>query len=195
MVSDAPPPPPPPAPTNFPATIKSIQFQGVSPEAQQELRSRLPFREGDTVSQSDLTNLRSAVQAFDAHFVAGYSLAGAPGGGSDLTVQVRVAAQAASAEATIRQSSGVQAAKIIQNPEPVYPPIARQARIQGTVTLDATIAPDGTVQRLVLLSSSNPLLTPAAMDAVKKWTYQPTILNGQPVTVSTTVDVNFRIQD
>jgi periplasmic protein TonB len=97
-------------------------------------------------------------------------------------------------EGPVRQSSGVQAAKCVNCPKPAYPPIAKQARIQGAVVLSAIIAKDGTVEKLTVVSSSNPLLTPAAMEAVKKWVYIPTILNTEPVEVATEITVNFTLQ-
>jgi protein TonB len=74
----------------------------------------------------------------------------------------------------------------------VYPPLARQTRISGTVRLHAIIAKDGTVQQLEVLSG-HPLLVQAALDAVRQWRYQPTLLNGEPVEVDTTVDVIFSL--
>jgi protein TonB len=74
----------------------------------------------------------------------------------------------------------------------VYPPLARQARIQGTVRLQAIIAKDGTIQSLEVVSG-HPLLVQSALDAVRQWRYQPTLLNGEPVEVSTTVDVIFTL--
>jgi len=65
----------------------------------------------------------------------------------------------------------VQKAKLVEQPAPVYPPLARQARISGVVRLSVIIGRDGTVQDLTLLSG-HPLLVPAAMDAVKQWVYQ-----------------------
>jgi protein TonB len=77
---------------------------------------------------------------------------------------------------------------------PVYPALARQARIQGVVVLSVVIGKDGSVQELKLVSG-HPLLAPAALDAVKQWTYKPTLLNGQPVDVSTQATVNFTLPD
>jgi protein TonB len=76
--------------------------------------------------------------------------------------------------------------------QPVYPPLARQTRIQGTVKLHAIIAKDGSVQQLEVLSG-HPLLVQAALDAVRQWRYKPTLLNGEPVEVDTTVDVIFSL--
>jgi protein TonB len=84
----------------------------------------------------------------------------------------------------------VQEAKIIARPNPIYPPLARQARIQGKVQLHAIIDKDGRVGELQVVSG-HPLLVKAALDAVQNWRYQPTVLNGEPVEVDTTIDVNF----
>jgi protein TonB len=92
----------------------------------------------------------------------------------------------------IRQGGNVQQAKLINRVQPTYPPLARQARIQGTVRLHAIIAKDGTVQQLEVLSG-HPLLVQAALDAVRQWRYQPTLLNGEPVEVDTTIDVIFSL--
>ena len=92
----------------------------------------------------------------------------------------------------IRVGGSVQRANLIRQVRPVYPPLARQARIQGTVKLTAIIAKDGTIQKLEVLSG-HPLLIPSALSAVKQWRYRPTLLNGQPVEVVTQVDVNFTL--
>lgn len=94
----------------------------------------------------------------------------------------------------IRVGGQVEAAKLIYHPQPQYPPLAKMARIQGTVRLEAVIAKDGTIQDLKVLSG-HPLLVKSALDAVKQWRYQPTLLNGQPVEVVTEIDVNFTLSD
>jgi len=88
----------------------------------------------------------------------------------------------------------IEAAKLIYGPKPEYPPLARMARVQGTVKLEALISTDGTIQGLKLIGGP-PLLTKAAMDAVARWRYQPTLLNGDPVVVQTEVDVVFTLAD
>jgi protein TonB len=92
----------------------------------------------------------------------------------------------------IRVGGNVQQAKLVRQPRPVYPPLAKQARIQGVVKLNAIISRDGTIQNLSVISG-HPLLVPSAMDAVKQWVYQPTQLNGEPVEVVTQIDVNFTL--
>jgi protein TonB len=92
----------------------------------------------------------------------------------------------------IRVGGNVQQALLIRQPKPVYPPLAKQARIQGVVRLNAIIGKDGTIQNLTV-ASGHPLLVPAAMEAVKQWVYKPTLLNGEPVEVVTQIDVNFTL--
>jgi|SRR5271166_153202 len=90
----------------------------------------------------------------------------------------------------IRVSQGVTEGRLIQKIEPLYPPLAKAARVQGQVLLNAVISKTGEIQNLVLVSG-HPLLVPAALEAVKKWRYRPYLLNGEPVEVETTVTVNF----
>ena len=92
----------------------------------------------------------------------------------------------------IRVSTGVQAAKLITQVNPVYPPLARQARVAGTVRLMAIIGREGAIRNLQVMSG-HPLLTPAALEAVRQWRYQPTLLNDEPVEVITQIDVNFTL--
>jgi protein TonB len=82
--------------------------------------------------------------------------------------------------------------QIIREVRPAYPPLARQARISGTVKLEAVIATDGSVQALKV-TGGHPLLAPAAVEAVRQWRYQPTTLNGDPVEVTLVIDVHFTL--
>jgi TonB family protein len=75
---------------------------------------------------------------------------------------------------------------------PAYPPLARQAHIQGMVVINADISKDGTVENLKA-TSGHPLLIPAAINAVKQWKYKPYVINGEPTPVSTQISVNFTL--
>jgi protein TonB len=88
--------------------------------------------------------------------------------------------------------TGVQAAKLLVAPKPAYPPLARAARVQGTVRLRALVATTGEIKNLQLISGP-PLLVSAAYNAVTQWRYKPTLLNGEPVEVMTEIDVNFTL--
>src|SRR5438094_8591545 len=88
----------------------------------------------------------------------------------------------------LRVGGNVQQQMLVDQPRPVYPPMAKQARIQGVVRFEAIIARDGTVANLTVLSG-HPLLVEAAIEAVKRWVYKTTLLNGEPVEVVTQIDV------
>jgi TonB family protein len=90
----------------------------------------------------------------------------------------------------IRVSPADQKGKLVYDPPPKYPDLARKSHVEGTVQLDAVFGTDGTVQDLKLISG-HPLLVPAAMDAVRRWRYRPTLVNGKPVEVQMQVDVKF----
>jgi protein TonB len=92
----------------------------------------------------------------------------------------------------LKVGGNVQAARILNRVQPLYPPLARQTRISGTVRLHAIISKDGSIQQLEVISG-HPLLQQAALDAVRQWRYQPTLLNGEPVEVDTTIDVIFSL--
>jgi len=92
----------------------------------------------------------------------------------------------------VRIPEGISQGLLVHQVKPVYPAVARAARIQGAVVLTALIGKDGAVQELELVSG-HPLLVPAAMEAVKQWRYRPYVLNGEPVLVQTTINVNFTL--
>ena len=98
--------------------------------------------------------------------------------------------QHASAPSRVRISPDVADGQLIERVAPVYPSAAKVSHISGTVTLHAIIGKDGVVQRVEFISGPQLLLS-SAMDAVKQWRYKPTLLNGQPVEVDTTVVVDF----
>jgi TonB family protein len=94
----------------------------------------------------------------------------------------------------VRVSSGVAQGLLISKMNPVYPPDARDQRVQGIVILKVNLGKEGKVDRIELISG-HPLLAPAAIDAVKQWKYKPFLLNGTPVEVETQVQVNFTLME
>jgi protein TonB len=92
----------------------------------------------------------------------------------------------------VRVGGKISEPRKLKNVPPVYPEVAKQARVQGTVVLEATIDPSGRVDDVRVLRGI-PLLNDAAVDAVRKWVYSPTLLNGSPVPVIMTVTVNFTL--
>lgn len=94
----------------------------------------------------------------------------------------------------ITVGGNVQKGKLISGPRPIYPPLARQARVAGLVRLQAVISREGTILDLRAVSG-HPLLIPAALSAVAHWVFSPTYLNGDPVEVATEIEVNFTLQN
>jgi protein TonB len=93
----------------------------------------------------------------------------------------------------VRVGGAIRAPQRLREVNPVYPPIAQSARVQGIVIIEATIGEDGQVTNARILRSV-PLLDQAALDAVRQWQYMPTLLNGVPVPVIMTVTVNFTLR-
>jgi TonB family protein len=100
------------------------------------------------------------------------------------------AKRAATRAAAVRAGKDVRAPVKIKDVMPVYPATARSARIGGTVTIEATIDTEGKVSDAHVVKSV-PLLDNAALDAVRQWEYKPSTVNGKPVPVIVTVNVNF----
>jgi TonB family protein len=178
-------------------TLKSITVSDLSDQARADLLSQLPVHEGDTLSVESLQNVTRVMKAFDEHLSVGVMSTGS----SEATLEIMVPgrampAPAAGADATppsrIRVGGNVQQTKLISQPRPVYPQEAKQAHIQGIVKLNAIVGKDGAIQHLEVISG-DPALVPSALDAVKQWVYQTTLLNGQPVEVMTQIDVNYTL--
>jgi TonB family protein len=111
-----------------------------------------------------------------------------------ILVALTSAAVSQAVRTRVRVVDTIMSAQIITKVAPVYPPLARQARIQGTVVLKVQISKSGDVESLQLVSG-HPMLAPAAIEAVKQWKYKPFLLNGEAVEVETSVTVNFALSD
>ena len=167
--------------------IHSIRVQNLSPQAAADLLASLPIHEGDQWNAQSAQKAAEAVRAFDEHFVIGQrSMSQSPDGAVEVDLVISQAPQ------RIRVGGNVQSSMIASKVAPVYPAAAKAAAIQGNVQLSALIGADGTVQELRVVDGP-PELTQAAMDAVKQWVYMPTLLNGNPVQVQTTINVNFTL--
>jgi TonB family protein len=178
-------------------TLKSITVSDLSEQPRADLLSQLPVHEGDTLSVESLQNVTRAVKGFDEHLSVGVMSVGS----SEATLEIMVPGRAipapsAGADATppsrIRVGGNVQQTKLVSQPHPTYPPEAKAAHIQGIVKLNALIGKDGAIQHLDVISGE-PVLVQSAIDAVKQWVYQPTLLNGEPVEVMTQIDVNYTL--
>jgi TonB family protein len=104
--------------------------------------------------------------------------------------RANAAARAKARMAAVRVGGQIKPPTKTKDVKPVYPAIARSARVAGEVTIEATIGPDGKVMDAKVVRSI-PLLDQAALDAVLQWEYTPTLLNGVPVPVLVTVTINF----
>jgi protein TonB len=124
------------------------------------------------------------------------NLPGVAGGTGDVLGGVGTGAPTAppppAAPKRITVGGNVQAAALVNKVDPQYPPIAKTAHVSGTVVLHAIIAKNGSIEKLEYVSGPT-LLMASAMSAVKEWRYRPTMLNGQPVEVDTTVQVVFSL--
>jgi len=178
----APPPPPPP-----PSRLARITVSGLSEEAKTQLLASLPVHEGDAFSNDLMQRATQAVSAFDEHLSTTWSSSA-----DGATLQIS-APGVPVAGVRIKVGANVQSAKVVTKVAPVYPQLAKAARVEGVVHLAVVIAKDGTMQEIHSLGGPA-LLIQAAMDAVKQWVYAPTFLNGEPTAVETTIDVNFTLQ-
>lgn len=182
-------------------TVSDIRYVGLSSELQQQVESRLPVRKGDAYSQDTYRSTVAALSAVDEHLRLTVQVV-RDGGPVVLQIALPNAQGAVPLPAPpadlstppqrIRVGGNVQAENLITKVTPSYPPLAKAARVTGTVSLAVTITKEGTVENIDLISG-DPLLVPSAIEAVKQWVYRPTLLNGNPVEVLTQVNVNYTL--
>ncbi len=188
LVAPPPPPPPPPPPAAAPVIVKKIQSE--LDNGQLRTPTAIPkkiqmIKEDETPPNTGVAGVVGGVPGG----VPGGSMGGVLGG---VLSSTPVAIPKAATPQRVRVSQGVSQGLLIHKVQPAYPALARQARIQGTVVLQALIGKDGAIQNLHVVSG-HPMLTGAALDAVKQWRYKPYYLNGEPVEVETTINVNFTL--
>jgi periplasmic protein TonB len=187
MMLVAPPPPPPPPPP--PAAVVHVKPQVHLIQNNELIQPKAIPKEVKIIKEEAEPQI-SGVSGGVPGGVPGGQMSGVIGG-----VMGGIGAAPPPPKPTITRitrGGNVQAAMLINKVAPMYPPLARQTRIQGTVRLHAIIAKDGTIQQLTVISG-HPLLVQAALDAVRQWRYRPTLLNGEPVEVDTTIDVIFTL--
>jgi protein TonB len=184
-----PPPPPPPPPAAAPVkVVRQVQTDIVNGA----LRTPTKIPQKIQMIKED-----EAPPAMASAGVVGGVPGGIPGGQmggviGGIISSTPVAVPKVATPQRVRVSAGVTSGLLVRKVNPVYPPLARQARISGTVILHAVISKDGSITGLSLISG-HPMLAPAAIDAVKQWKYKPYLLNGEPVEVDTEVQVNFTL--
>jgi periplasmic protein TonB len=190
LVAPPPPPPPPPPPAAAPVhVVKQVQTDIVNGQ----LRTPTKIPEKVQMIKED----EAPPPVMSAAGVVGGVPGGVPGGSmggviGGIISSTPVAVPKVATPQRVRVSQGVTQGLLIRKVQPNYPPLARQARIQGSVLLQAEISKDGTIENLRLISG-HPMLAPSAIEAVKQWRYKPYILNGEPVEVETQITVNFTL--
>jgi periplasmic protein TonB len=190
LVAPPPPPPPPPPPAAAPVKIvKQIQSDIVNGQL------RTPTKIPEKVQM--IKEEEAPPPEMSTGGVVGGVPGGIPGGQmggviGGIISSTPVAVPKVATPQRVRVSQGVSQGLLIRKVQPNYPPLARQARIQGNVVLQAEISKDGSIENLRLVSG-HPMLAPAAIEAVKQWRYKPYFLNGEPVEVETQVTVIFSL--
>jgi protein TonB len=184
----APPPPPPPPPPPAAAPVKVVKMVSEVVNGQLRTPTKIPEK---------VQMIKEEESPPDMGGVPGGVPGGIPGGSAGGVIggiisSTHVDVPKVATPQRVRVSSGVSTGLLIRKVSPNYPQLAKQARIQGQVVLQAEISKDGTITNLQLISG-HPMLAPAAIEAVKQWRYKPYLLNGEPVAVETQVIVNFSL--
>lgn len=183
----APPPPPPPPP---PPTTKVTQTPPRVLLTPQKLMA-------PTVIPKTIAIIKDEPLPPDAGVMGGVP-GGVPGGqlggviGGIVSDAARAVMPAPPPRAPIRVGGRIKAPRALSQPQPIYPALARQARVTGVVSIDAVIDTTGNVTEVKAVSGP-PLLMPAALEAVRQWKYEPTYLNDEPVAVELIVTVMFHL--
>ena len=191
LVAPPPPPPPPPPPAAAPVIAKPVHVQSELDNGQLRTPTAIPkkiamIKEEEAPPPS--SGMGGVVGGVPGGMTGG-QMGGVIGG---IIASTPVAVPRVATPQRVRVSQGVSEGLLIHKVTPQYPPLAKQARIQGSVVLQAVISKDGSIQNLRAVSG-HPMLTPTAIDAVKQWRYKPYFLNGEPVEVETQVTVNFTL--
>ena len=186
LVAPPPPPPPPPPPA---AAVKVVKIQSEVINGQLRTPTKIPSKVQMIKEEEAPPDLGGGVTGGVPGGIPGGSAGGVMG---SILSTTNAAIPKVATPQRVRVSSGVSTGLLIKKVTPNYPQLAKQARIQGSVVLQAEISKEGTIQNLQLISG-HPMLAPAAIEAVKQWRYKPYLLNGEPVAVETQVVVNFSL--
>lgn len=195
----APPPPPPPPPAPAVAQVKVAPVHRVFENVGKLIApTRIPKTIADIKEAPLPPDFEGGgVAGGVPGGVAGGSMGGVIGGvigGVNTTVVAPLAPKSGGPKAPVRVGGRVREPKLITRVDPRYPPLAMQTHMQGVVIIDAIVDEQGNVVEAKIVSGP-PLLIQSALDAVKKWKYEPTYLNDQPVPVQLNVTVTFRLAE
>jgi len=196
--------------------ITGIEFKELAADVRSRIEAELKIKVGDTVAEDEVERLRQSVRKIDPKLIIFTTPTRVDGTWvSRLIFQIPDKAPEIiriplalikplppEASATpsrprpvnvVRLSRGSASVKLLRSVSPVYPERAKRSEIQGTVLLDVIIAEDGLVVGVDVLEG-NELLAVAAAEAVKRWVYEPIVIDGRPAAVVTTIDVHFELQ-
>jgi TonB family protein len=170
-----------------PASLKAAQ------DAQAALDAELKVQEGKWVKSYDRTKeLAAAAKTASEKAAADATAAKGKADAVAAKTKADAAARAKARESAVRVGGRTKPPTKVKDVQPVYPAIARSARVSGVVTIEATIGPDGKVIDARVVKSV-PMLDQAALDAVQQWEYTPPLVNGKPTSVIMTVTINFTL--
>ena len=186
----APPPPPPPPPPAAPVQVVKVVQTDIE-NGQLRTPTKIPQKVAmikEEEAPPPVSNMGGVVGGVPGG-VPGGQMGGVIGG---ILSSSPMNAPKIATPQRVRLSQGVTEGNLLNKVTPVYPEIAKRARIQGVVVLQAVISKQGTIENLRVVSG-HPMLTQSALDAVRQWRYRPYLLNGEPVEVETQITVNFNL--
>lgn len=190
------PPPPPPPPAAAPAVVRAAPVHRVFENSGKLLAPTVVPKQIAMLKESPVPEIADAggVPGGVPGGVAGGSMGGVIGGviGGVGTVPMPIAPKEKGPRAPVRVGGRVKEPQLIVRVDPKYPPLAIQTHMEGTVVLDAVIDEHGDVVEAKVVSGP-PLLIQPALEAVRRWKYQPTYLNDEPISVQLNVNVSFRL--
>jgi protein TonB len=193
LVAPPPPPPPPPAPTTV---LRAAPPRKVFENSGKLIAPRAIPKEIQMIKEAppDMEGVGGVAGGVPGG-VAGGSMGGVIGGViGGVTTVAPLAPKREGPRAPVRVGGRVKEPRLLSRVDPVYPALARQTHMQGTVIIDAVIDEHGDVVEMKVVSGP-PLLIQAALDAVRRWKYEPTYLNEEPVPVQLNVTVTFRLNE
>jgi protein TonB len=187
VLTAPPPPPPPPPPLPPPEVIKVVKVQSEMMNNQLVAPTKIPKDIKVVAEKEAPPSAGFGVAGMEGLGGSGTGVIGSVFGSGDSGPKVKAAPPK-----KVNISGGVAQGMLLNRTQPLYPPIAKAARVSGTVVLQATISKTGTIENLRVISGPA-MLQSSALDAVRSWRYRPYLLNGDPVEVETTVNVVFTL--
>jgi TonB family protein len=177
-------------------TLRAIEFSGLTPEAEQQIRALLPVREGDIISPNDRLNVRMALGEFDSHLTVNF-VNSVVGGANDVTMRIAPLGTQIAPRSTVTDVSspgaGVTNPVPTVHPEPQYSEEARKAKWQGAVLVSAVVDTTGTPTNIHVIRPLGLGLDEKAVEAVQQWKFRPGTKDGVPVPVQVQLEITFRL--